>query len=157
MGIFPRFGKSFRWFYFWFLLNTCLHRKVLLGCIVSDSHTSGSVSSTGFLDVKAGIKTGTWEWVWKWAGGAWKRVRNAKGVMGRRNKLARLGTRTGDKAAWGFHPDLKLEPFYEHNELHHRKVLLVKQSKNSMLKTRIYVIGCFVNFLVIFGYIWVEN
>ena len=31
-----------------------------------------------------------------------------------------------------------------------------KQSKNSMLKTRIYVIGCFVNFLVIFGYIWVE-
>ena len=31
-----------------------------------------------------------------------------------------------------------------------------KQSKNSMLKTRIYVIGCFVNFVVIFGYIWVE-
>ena len=25
-----------------------------------------------------------------------------------------------------------------------------------MLKTRIYVIGCFVNFLVIFRYIWVE-
>ena len=25
-----------------------------------------------------------------------------------------------------------------------------------MLKTRIYVIGCFVNFLVIFGYIWME-
>ena len=33
-----------------------------------------------------------------------------------------------------------------------------KQSKNSncMLNTWIYVIGCFVNFLVIFGYIWVE-
>ena len=31
-----------------------------------------------------------------------------------------------------------------------------KQSKNSMLKTRIYVIRCFVNFLVIFGYIWVK-
>ena len=32
-----------------------------------------------------------------------------------------------------------------------------KQSKNSMLKTRICaVIGCFVNFLVIFGYVWVE-
>ena len=32
-----------------------------------------------------------------------------------------------------------------------------KQSTNSMLKTRIYVIGSeFVNFLVIFGYIWVE-
>ena len=31
-----------------------------------------------------------------------------------------------------------------------------KQSKNSMLKTWIYVIGCFVIFLVIFGYIWVE-
>ena len=31
-----------------------------------------------------------------------------------------------------------------------------KQSKNSMLKTWIYVIGCFVNFLVILGYIWVE-
>ena len=31
-----------------------------------------------------------------------------------------------------------------------------KQSKNSMLKTWIYVIGCFVNFLAIFGYIWVE-
>ena len=31
-----------------------------------------------------------------------------------------------------------------------------KQSKNSMLKTGIYVIGCFVNFLVIFGYIWME-
>ena len=31
-----------------------------------------------------------------------------------------------------------------------------KQSKNSMLKTRIYAIGCFVNFLVIWGYIWVE-
>ena len=25
-----------------------------------------------------------------------------------------------------------------------------------MLKTRIYVIGCFVNVLVIVGYIWVE-
>ena len=25
-----------------------------------------------------------------------------------------------------------------------------------MFKTRIYVIGCFVNFWVIFGYIWVE-
>ena len=25
-----------------------------------------------------------------------------------------------------------------------------------MLKTRTYVIGCFVNFLVIFGYIWAE-
>ena len=25
-----------------------------------------------------------------------------------------------------------------------------------MLKTRVYVIGCFVNFLVIFGYIWRE-
>ena len=31
-----------------------------------------------------------------------------------------------------------------------------KQSKNSMHQTRIYVIGCFVKFLVIFGYIWVE-
>ena len=31
-----------------------------------------------------------------------------------------------------------------------------KQSKNSVLKTWIYVIGCFVNFLVIFGYIWME-
>ena len=31
-----------------------------------------------------------------------------------------------------------------------------KQSKNSTLKTWIYVIGCFVNFLGIFGYIWVE-
>ena len=31
-----------------------------------------------------------------------------------------------------------------------------KQSKNSMLETRIYVIGCFVNFFVIFEYIWVE-
>ena len=31
-----------------------------------------------------------------------------------------------------------------------------KQSKISMLKTRIYVIGCFANVLVIFGYIWVE-
>ena len=25
-----------------------------------------------------------------------------------------------------------------------------------MLKTRIYVIGCFAKFLVIFGYIWME-
>ena len=25
-----------------------------------------------------------------------------------------------------------------------------------MLKTQIYIIGCFVNFLVIFGYTWVE-
>ena len=31
-----------------------------------------------------------------------------------------------------------------------------KQSKNCTFKTRIYVIGCFVNFWVIFGYIWVE-
>ena len=30
-----------------------------------------------------------------------------------------------------------------------------KQSKNSMLKTS-SVIGCFVNFWLIFGYIWVE-
>ena len=31
-----------------------------------------------------------------------------------------------------------------------------KQSKNSMLIPWIYVVGCFVNFWVIFGYIWEE-
>ena len=32
-----------------------------------------------------------------------------------------------------------------------------KQSKNSSLITRIYVMGCFVNFWVIFGYVWEET
>ena len=32
--------------------------------------------------------------------------------------------------------------------------LRFKQSRNSMLITHIYVLGCFVNFLVIFRYIW---
>ena len=31
-----------------------------------------------------------------------------------------------------------------------------KQSKNSMLIPSIYVVGCFVNFWVIIGYIWEE-
>ena len=31
-----------------------------------------------------------------------------------------------------------------------------KQYKNPMLKTQINVLGCFVNFLVIFRYIWEE-
>ena len=31
-----------------------------------------------------------------------------------------------------------------------------KQSKNPLLISRSYVVGCFVNFWVIFGYIWVE-
>ena len=31
-----------------------------------------------------------------------------------------------------------------------------KQSKNAKLKTRVYVMGCFLEFLVIFRYIWEE-
>ena len=31
-----------------------------------------------------------------------------------------------------------------------------KQSRNPLLISRSYVAGCFVNFWVIFGYIWVE-
>ena len=31
-----------------------------------------------------------------------------------------------------------------------------KQSKNPLLISRSYVVACFVNFWVIFGYIWVE-
>ena len=31
-----------------------------------------------------------------------------------------------------------------------------KQSKNTLLISRIYVVGCFVNFWVIFGYVWEE-
>ena len=34
--------------------------------------------------------------------------------------------------------------------------LRFKQSKNPLLISRSYVVGCFVNFWVIFGYIWVE-
>ena len=31
-----------------------------------------------------------------------------------------------------------------------------KQSKNPLVISRNYVVGCFVNFWVIFGYIWVK-
>ena len=31
-----------------------------------------------------------------------------------------------------------------------------KQSKNPLLNSRSYVVGCFVNFWVIFGYFWEE-
>ena len=31
-----------------------------------------------------------------------------------------------------------------------------KQSKNPLLISRSYVVGCFVNFWVIFGYVWEE-
>ena len=31
-----------------------------------------------------------------------------------------------------------------------------KQSKNPVLISRSYVVGCFVNFWVIFGYVWEE-
>ena len=33
----------------------------------------------------------------------------------------------------------------------------IKQSKNSLLISRSYVVGCFVNFGVIFGYVWEET
>ena len=33
----------------------------------------------------------------------------------------------------------------------------IKQSKNPLLISRSYVVGCFVNFWVIFGYVWEET